>query len=487
MRKVKYVKTFVSGLLIGTSLFAIGHMASQATTSNNNEVAKVTQINQFSETRNLADLVENVSPAVVQVIAKGKVKSNINQEFRGIPNMPGSPFEEFFKEFRRGGGSNERAPGRGYSQPSSIGSGFIVEADGIVITNNHVVDDAEEVTVRLKDGRELKANVLGTDPKTDLAVLKIDEDETFDAVDWGNSDQTRVGDSVFAVGSPFGLHGSVTSGIVSARGREIGSGPYDDFIQTDTPINKGNSGGPLFDQNGEVIGVNTAIYSPGGGNVGIGFAIPAEMAKNIVADLIEDGTVERGWIGVSIQPVTDDIADSLGLDSKRGALISDVVSGGPSEKAGLRAGDVILSFNGENIDDLRDLTKSVALSEADSTVEVSIWSEEREKTIDLKVGTMEEPKVTKASFSGRGDELPKLGLALNEKLEVVDVDPESVTARKNVRIGDKIESVNNVKVSSLDDIRDVIAKALEEEREAVLLRVKNKNGNRFIAVPLERV
>lgn len=486
MRKAKYVKTFVSGLLIGTSLFAVGHMASQATTSNIQQKAEVAQINQFSETRNLADLVENVSPAVVQVIAKGKVKSNINQEFRGIPSMPGSPFEEFFKEFRRGGGPNERSPNTRYPQPSSIGSGFIVEADGIVITNNHVVDDAAEVRVRLKDGRELNAKVLGTDPKTDLAVLKIDTDEKFDAVDWGNSDQTRVGDSVFAVGSPFGLHGSVTSGIVSARGREIGSGPYDDFIQTDTPINKGNSGGPLFDQNGKVIGVNTAIYSPGGGNVGIGFAIPAEMAQNIVADLIEDGTVERGWIGVSIQPVTDDIAESLGLEDNKGALISEVVSDGPSEKAGLKAGDVILSFNGENIENLRDLTKGVALTDADSSVEVTIWRDEREKSIDLKVGAMEEPKVTKASFSRRGDELPKLGLALNENLEIVDVDPESVTARKNIQIGDKIESINNVKVSSLEDIRDVIAKAVEEEREAVLLRVKSKNGNRFIAVPLER-
>ncbi|MCL4167437.1 UNVERIFIED_CONTAM: hypothetical protein GTU68_034338, partial [Idotea baltica] len=276
------IKNLTIGLLAGASIVTI---SSGLTQTNSDLIQEVRYVTEQSGVSNLADLVENVSPAVVQVIAKGNVRANVAQQvpqFRGGPN---GSMEEFFKQFRR----DERPQGRerGYQpqKPSSIGSGFIVESDGIVITNNHVVDNAEEVFVRLKDGREISAKVLGTDPKTDLAVLKIEADEKFDAVHWGNSDLARVGDSVFAVGSPFGLHGSVTSGIVSARGREIGSGPYDDFIQTDTPINKGNSGGPLFNDNGDVIGVNTAIYSPGGGNVGIGFAIPSEMAQNIVEDL----------------------------------------------------------------------------------------------------------------------------------------------------------------------------------------------------------
>lgn len=481
------LKSLAIGLLAGTSVVAVSNGFAN---TNNEPVQEVQYIAEKPVVANLADLVEDVSPAVVQVISKGNVKSNVAQampRFRGDRN---DPFEEFFRQFR----GDEGPMGRDYrfqpQQPSSIGSGFIVQGDGIVITNNHVVEDAVEVLVRLNDGREISAKVLGTDPKTDLAVLKIDADEEFDVVKWGNSDHTRVGDNVFAVGSPFGLYGSVTSGIVSARGREIGSGPYDDFIQTDTPINKGNSGGPLFNEYGDVIGVNTAIYSPGGGNVGIGFAIPSEMAQDIVADLIEDGSVDRGWIGVSIQPVTDDIAESLGLERSKGALIADVVPDGPAEKAGLQAGDIILSFDGKDVGDLRDLTRIVAGTDADSVADITIWRDGKKDEIDIKVAAFEEPNAIKASLSGdrmdNGDDIPKLGLALNNQLEVVDIDPESAAAKTNVRIGDQIETVNNVPVKSLSEVKEVLSKAAADDRETVLLRLKNKQGKRFIAVPFDR-
>ncbi len=480
-------KSLAVGLLAGTSVVAVSHGLADTSRTNKDMVQDVRYIAQPAAVSNLADMVEEVSPAVVQVISKGKVRSNVVQEFDELPDGMRDPFEEFFRQFR--GGERFRQPDRRFQpqQPAAIGSGFIVEGDGIVITNNHVVDNAETVTVRLNDGRELTAKVLGTDPKTDLAVLKIEADEKFDTVKWGDSDKARVGDSVFAVGSPFGLYGSVTSGIVSARGREIGSGPYDDFIQTDTPINKGNSGGPLFNEDGEVIGVNTAIYSPGGGNVGIGFSIPSDMAQSIVDDLIDDGVVERGWMGISIQPVTDDIAESLGLEKAHGALVAEVVDDGPAEEAGLKPGDVIIAFDGNEIEDLKDLTKLVAKAKADSTVDVDIWRNSDKETKKVNIGAFEDDtKVTRASFRGDGDEVPHLGLALNQKLEVVEIDPNSPTAQTNIRVGDKIESVNNEPVESLSDVQDELAKAAAENKEAVLLRVKNRQGKRFVAVPFDR-
>jgi serine protease Do len=300
------------------------------------------------------DLIEQVSPAVVQISAKqvmtsespaGTEKNSVPEHFRD------GPFKDFFERY-----FNDRSP-RKFQRPqgrrAAIGSGFIIDEDGIVVTNNHVIGSAKEITVTLKDGRELSAELLGSDEKTDLAVLRIETDTALPAVAWGDSDKARVGDWVLAVGNPFGLGGTATVGIVSARGRDIGAGPYDDFIQVDAPINSGNSGGPLFDQSGRVIGVNTAIYSPNGGNVGIGFAIPAELAKQVVAQLQEKGSVERGWLGIRIQPVTPEIAESLGLDEPEGALIASVNENSPAEKAGLRQGDVILGFDNEKIKDPR--------------------------------------------------------------------------------------------------------------------------------------
>lgn len=486
MLNSKSIKYVAAGLLASASMLAFSNVQTVAKNDLTQEVKYTARQNTPT---NLADLVEAVSPAVVQVISKGNIRSEIAQmpdEFFGQDRA----FEEFFKQFRGGdrfqGQRRERAQP---AQPSAIGSGFIVESDGIVITNNHVIKDAEEVSVRLNDGREISAKVLGTDPRTDLAVLKIDTDEEFNVVNWGDSEKTRVGDSVFAVGSPFGLYGSVTSGIVSARGREIGSGPYDDFIQIDAPINKGNSGGPLFDGDGNVIGVNTAIYSPSGGNVGIGFAIPSDMAQKIVNDLKEKGSVERGWVGISIQAVTKEMAESLDRDDASGALIAEIVPDGPADKAGLMAGDIILKFNDKKIEHLKDLTKTVATTETGSKADVEVWRDGKVKNFKVAIGTFEEPNLAVAASLRKGmdaDNIDKLGLTLNAKLEIIDIDNDSPAAGTDVQIGEVVETVNNVKVSSLTEVRSVISEALKDNKKAVLLRVDNGQSQRFVAVPFNR-
>ncbi len=307
----------------------------------------------------LADMVAAVGPSVVQIVVKPEA---------GFQSM----------QF---GGQPGQAPSQG-----GLGSGFIIDAKGIIVTNNHVVGDAETVTVQLSDGRELPARVLGRDKQTDLAVVRIEGDGEFAAVSWGDSDHARVGDSVFAVGSPFGLGSTVTSGIISARGREIGAGPYDDFLQVDAAINSGNSGGPLFDAAGRVIGVNTAIFSPSGGNIGIGFAIPAQMAHRVVAQIVANGHVARGRIGVALQTVTPDIARQLGAPDTKGALIAQVDPGGTAAQSSLQAGDIVRSFGGQPVDDSRDLARLVADAKAGSTVRIAIVRRGQPLDLQLRVG-----------------------------------------------------------------------------------------------------
>ncbi|MDW4500370.1 Do family serine endopeptidase [Sulfitobacter sp. D35] len=325
-----------------------------------------------------ADLVEQVSPSVVFIEVTTKT-APANFEGRMPDNMP----EAFKRQFR----DMFPQPGEGRER-QGVGSGFIISEDGQIVTNAHVVDGAQVVTVKLSDGRSFEAEVLGSDPMTDVALLKIEADVDLPAVTFGDSGALRVGDEVMAVGNPFGLGGTVTSGIVSALSRNINAGPYDDFIQTDAAINRGNSGGPLFDNDGRVVGVNTAIISPMGGSVGIGFAVPADMVQTIVADLQDDGSVERGWLGVSIRPMTDEVASVLGYDQPKGAVVQGVSADSPAAKVGLEDGDIILSFDGTEITELRDLTRAVADTRPETAAKVVLLRKGEEITMDVTVGTL---------------------------------------------------------------------------------------------------
>ena len=331
-----------------------------------------------------ADLVDAVKPAVVNISVSSTVKSRQPQ---GHNNLP-PEYEEFFKRFFGEEGQNRRG---GNSQPrerrtSAVGSGFVVDPNGLVVTNNHVIDGADEIEVVFDDGSRYPAVLKGTDSKTDLALLEIKSDNPFPFVKFGESESARVGDWVVAIGNPFGLGGTTTKGIISARGRDIRSGPLDDFIQIDAPINRGNSGGPLFNMRGEVIGINSAIYSPNGGSVGIGFAIPSALASNVIGQLNESGTVQRGYLGVQIQTVSDEIAESLGLGKARGALVTMVIEDSPADKAGIEAGDIILKFDNKDIPVMRELPKVVALTATDKEVDVVVWRNEKEKVIPVSVG-----------------------------------------------------------------------------------------------------
>ncbi|MDQ0315136.1 Do family serine endopeptidase [Amorphus orientalis] len=441
-----------------------------------------------------ADIVERVSPAVVSIRVKTEARPSLSG-FQGMPE--GSPFEHFFKQFEDqfgggGGMPQDRRSNRGFSMGQ--GSGFIVSADGYVVTNNHVVDSANEVTVVMNDGETYDATVIGTDDKTDLALVKITGDHSFPFVTFTGGD-VRVGDWVVAVGNPFGLGGSVTAGIVSARGREIGAGPYDDFIQIDAPINKGNSGGPTFNLAGEVVGVNTAIYSPSGGSVGIGFAIPAAIAVQVIEDLKDDGTVTRGWLGVQIQPITPDIADSLGLEELDGALVAQPQDDSPAAKAGIEAGDAILAVDGETVENPRDLARTIAGKSPGSTVALTVWRNGAEEEVQVELGTLSAGSQANASSDlAPGTDLslgmrlaPAQDLGLEEQgVAVVEIDPESQAAEKGLKVGDVILNAGGVDVSSPADIQKSVEVAEGEGRKAVLLRVRSGEQIRFVALPVAK-
>ncbi len=452
-----------------------------------------------------ADLADKLSPAVVNISTAQRVarseQGNRPPEFQ-FP--PGSPFEEFFKEFfdrnqpKRNGPSRRRA--------TSLGSGFVIESDGLVVTNNHVIKDADEITVRMADGRRFDAEVVGKDPKTDIALLKIKQKVNLPAVKFGNSDGLRVGDWVLAIGNPFGLGNSVTAGIVSARGRDIQMGSYDDFIQTDASINRGNSGGPLFNMDGQVIGINTAIYSPSGGSVGIGFAIPSTQAMNVIEQLREHGRTRRGWLGVSIQTVTDEIAEGLGMKDAQGALVIGLVDDGPAKKGGLAQGDVIVEFDGKPIDSMRALPRIVANTSIGKQVKVKVWRKGETKEYNVTLGELEkaEKQLAKADAGGgKTEKLPKidaLGMTieslsdeLRQKFEmgkdevgvvVTAVESDSAAAEKGIRAGDVIVEVSQTEVASPDDVRKEIKKVKDSNRNTVLLLLKRAGDLRFVAVRL---
>jgi serine protease Do len=445
-----------------------------------------------------ADIVEKVKPAVVSVrVRVGADGPRASAMRDGDQFGPGSPFEEFFRRFGRPDNMpGQRGPGR-RNFTTGQGSGFLISADGYAVTNNHVVDKAEKVEVTTDAGKTYTAKVIGTDPRTDLALIKLDDASGMPFVRLSDA-APRIGDWVLAVGNPFGLGGTVTAGIVSARGRDIGAGPYDDFIQIDAPVNKGNSGGPTFDVDGNVIGVNTAIFSPSGGSVGIAFAIPSETVKTVVAQLKDKGQVTRGWIGVQIQPVTQDIADSLGLKEPHGALVAEPQSGSPAAKAGIKSGDVIVSVDGNAVKDARMLARRISSVAPGTTVKLGVFSDGKERTVGVTLGEL--PKDRQASKgqdsedSGRATDEPRLGLSLapagsvagagGEGVVITGVDPEGAAATHGFSTGDVILEVGGKSVSSPADVRKALTDARGSGKKTVLMRVKSGQGTRFVAIPL---
>ena len=447
-----------------------------------------------------ADIVENVKPSVISV----KVKMNAGGDSLTLNEdnpLRGTPFEDFFRRFgqpdgvpRFGRPDGDRQGSRPQRRQYTMGqgSGFFISADGYAVTNNHVVDKAEQVDVTTDDGKNYTAKVIGTDTRTDLALIKVEGRNDFPFVHLADK-SPRIGDWVLAVGNPFGLGGTVTAGIVSARGRDIGAGPYDDFIQIDAAVNKGNSGGPTFDVDGNVIGVNTAIFSPSGGSVGIAFDIPAETVKVVVAQLKDHGAVTRGWIGVQIQPVTAEIADSLGLKNARGALVAEPQSDSPAQKAGIKAGDVIVSVNGETVADARNLARRISAMAPGTSVKLGVIRGGKEDTLTLTLGELPKERQarsdTEERTSPKGVDVPKLGLSLaparngGEGVVVTQVDP-SGTASDQFQTGDIILDVNGKAVSSPGDVRKAVSDAQNDGRRSVLMRVKSNQGTRFIAVPI---
>ncbi|MET0669748.1 MAG: Do family serine endopeptidase [Xanthobacteraceae bacterium] len=478
-----------------------------------------------------ADIVETVKPAVVSVRVKSDATPQLSSD-RELPFPKGSQMEQFFKRFGMPDGM-PNAP-RGRNQMSGQGSGFLISADGYAVTNNHVVENASTVEVAFDDGKTYSAKVIGTDPRTDLALIKIDGGN-FPHVRLADK-APRVGDWVLAVGNPFGLGGTVTAGIVSARGRDIGAGPYDDFIQIDAPVNKGNSGGPTFNTHGSVIGVNTAIYSPSGGSVGIAFAIPAETVKTVVAQLKDKGKVARGWIGVQIQPVTKEIADSLNLKNNEGALVAEPQKDSPAAKAGIAAGDVIVSVDGNRVKDARELSRRIGGMPPGANIKLGVLSKGSEKTINLTLGELPAQREARAeqrrgfqdrdqdmdSDQGarpdrgrdrgeqRGDrndrsqqradradrdvpvaEGPRLGLSLapggtEPGVVIAEVDPNGPAADFGFKAGDVILDVAGKTVATPAEVRNALAEARAEGKRSVLMRVKSERGTRFVAIPLSR-
>jgi serine protease Do len=442
-----------------------------------------------------ADLAETVLPAVVNI----STTQTITAESGDLQE-----FEDLFRDF-----FDKQSPNRpqGPRRSTSLGSGFIIDPSGYIVTNNHVVSDAEEVTVRLYDDTNLKAEIVGRDEKTDLALLKVEARRPLPFVKWGDSDAIRIGDWVVAIGNPFGLGGSVTAGIVSARQREINAGPYDDFIQTDASINKGNSGGPMFNMAGEVIGINTAIFSPSGGSVGIGFAVPSALARHVIEQIREYGRTRRGWLGVNIQTVTDELAEGLKLPRANGALVSNVADGSPAAVAGIEKGDVILKFDGRDVGEMRRLPRIVADTPIDKTVDVLLWRQGRERKVKVKIGELNEAEVAAlpaqpenqapetAKIEALGMSLAEVTPDLREKFQldqeaagvlVIGVAEGSPAAEKGLQPGDVVVEVDQKEVATPQDVEAQISTARQAKQRVVTFLIYRQGDFQWVALRIDQ-
>lgn len=470
------------------------------------EVAPAPHVTQAGPA-SVADLAEGLLEAVVNISTSQNVKGSEGPDNVPLPQAPeGSPFQDFFDEFFK----DRQGEGGGQRQVQSLGSGFIIDAaEGIVVTNNHVIADADEIEVNFADGSKLKAELVGTDTKTDIAVLKVDPSlKKLKQVNFGDSDKMRIGDWVMAIGNPFGLGGTVTVGIISARNRDIDAGPYDDFIQTDAAINRGNSGGPLFNMYGEVVGINTAIISPSGGSIGIGFSIPSELAVGVVSQLREFGETRRGWLGVRIQPVTEEIAESLGLKLAQGALVSGIIKGGPVDNGSIEVGDVIIKFDGKDIRQSRELPLAVAESPVGKEVDVLVIRKGEEKTVKVTLGRLEEGEKLAADEGTAEEEggpvatASVLGMTVGELTDearskfgiqsdvsgvvITEVEPNSIAAERGVIAGDVITEIAQESVSVPKDVIDRISALKEQGRKNALLMLASKTGElRFVTIRMD--
>ncbi len=485
----------VAGLAGGAAASVVG----LGTLSANAETALSVPAATFeapANVRSFADVVEQVSPAVVRITVSQDAATVPAGGFPGHPGGSGSPqFDDFFQHFFG-------TPGMPRQEQPMLGqgSGFVIDTAGFVVTNNHVIDGAESITVAFIDGRELEATLVGIDPQTDLALLKVESDDALPWLRFGDSNEARVGDWVLAIGNPFGLGGTATAGIISARGRDIQSGPYDDYLQIDAPINSGNSGGPVFNADGEVIGVNTAIFSPNGGNVGIGFAIPASQVEAIVGELKSSGSVQRGWLGVQIQNVDEELAASFGLEDAAGVAVAHVADDSPAEKAGIEVGDVILHFGDETIDDARGLSRIVGATDPEEEASVVLWRNGKEKTVRVTLAKSEAGVAVAAAQDHQGKAVGEsLGLELanldetyrsrlgvpadTEGVVVTRVQPGSPAAAEGLRPGDIVSRIDSVTVGKVEDAVRATA-AAREDKERVTLLVRRGDSQRFVSVAL---
>ena len=447
-----------------------------------------------------ADLAEKLLPSVVNISATKIIETRANSFNFNVP--PGSPFEDLFKEFDKNGVPQKR-------KTQSLGSGFVIDKDGTIITCNHVIQGAEGILVKFINGKQYEAKLVGSDPTSDIAVLKIKTKDNLQSVSLGDSDKARVGDWVLAIGNPFGLGGTVTAGIVSARNRDINLGKYDDFIQTDASINQGNSGGPLFNVDGQVIGINSAILSQTGGSVGIGFAIPSNLAKHNIEQLIKFGEIKRGFIGVRIQEVTKEIADSLGLSNEEGALIASITANGPASKAGLEAGDVILEFDNKKIENMRKLPRVVADTPIGQNVAIKIWRNKQLITKQITVEKLTEEKVSKNKLTRQNSGNSYQSIFIKElKIKIRDITDDDVKQRPNleniqgvyisdveglsplaqigIKAGDIIVAVANIKINNLTSFQDQFKNQLKRNQNSILLTILDKdNQSRFVGVKIK--
>jgi serine protease Do len=496
-------RLIVGALLGATAIVAIpliGMAESSGSAATQPATVQTAELSSFA-TEGFAPLVEQVSPAVVNVATTSSHEVSMGEmpQFKFPPNSPlGEFFRKFFEQQSQREGGKPRT-----ERTRSLGSGFIIDPAGYVVTNNHVVDGADDIQVTLSDGRNYDATLVGTDKDTDIALLKLkDVKGSLPYVKWGDSDAAKVGDWVIAVGNPFGLGGSVSAGIISARGRNIQAGPYDDFLQIDASINRGNSGGPAFNTKGQVIGINTAIFSPNGGSIGIGFAIPASMAKPVVEQLREHGSVERGWLGVYIQELTPELANALGLKKDEGALVASVVPDSPASEAGLKPGDVITEFGGTHIADAHELPRVVAQTPVGSRTDVEVIRDGQTKSFTVKVderqasNEQKEPATQESHASGSlmselGITVAKITPDLRERYELGDdvkgvlvtgVDDNGIAAEDGIRPGDVISRVGQHDVTSASDIEKEVAAAKKEGRESFVALVKRGDQERFVAL-----